>query len=105
MAGHALSARDDEADCAADVRSNLQSDLVEDLNNARYKPFCALYGASSATNENKFPLLSDWWRVAMSGDGITICDAMGSNERLFASYVPRFYWRHTAQVLFIRSHD
>jgi ion channel-forming bestrophin family protein len=96
MARHTLSAREDEADYAADVRSNLRSDLAEDLIAARHKPTRALYEVSSAINE--FPL-SDWRRIAMDNAVTTLCDAMGSNERLFTSPVPRFYTRHTARFL------
>lgn len=97
MARYTVSAREVKAEYAADVQSNIRSDLAEDLTYALYIPFCALYEVSSSINNNKFPLLSDWWRVALNSAVITLCDAMGSNERLFASHVPRFYTRHTPQ--------
>jgi ion channel-forming bestrophin family protein len=93
---HLLSAAEDEADYAIDVRSNLRADLAEDLIAARHKPTRAMYELSCAINE--FPL-SDWRRVAMDSAATTLCDAMGSNERIFTSPVPRFYTRHTARFL------
>jgi putative membrane protein len=35
----------------------------------------------------------------MDSAATTLCDAMGSNERIFTSPVPRFYTRHTARFL------
>lgn len=96
LARHLLSADEDAADYASDVRSNLRADLAEDLIAARHKPTRALYELSCAINE--FPL-SDWRRVAMDSAATTLCDAMGSSERIFTSPVPRFYTRHTARFL------
>jgi ion channel-forming bestrophin family protein len=96
LARHVLSADEDAADYATDVRSNLRADLAEDLIAARHKPTRALYEMSCAINE--FPL-SDWRRVAMDSAATTLCDAMGSSERIFTSPVPRFYTRHTARFL------
>jgi ion channel-forming bestrophin family protein len=96
LARHLLSAEEDDADYAADVRSNLRADLAEDLIAARHKPTRAMYELSCAINE--FPL-SDWRRVAMDSAATTLCDAMGSSERIFTSPVPRFYTRHTARFL------
>jgi ion channel-forming bestrophin family protein len=93
---HLLSAAEDEYDYAVDVRSNLRADLAEDLIAARHKPTRAMYELSCAINE--FPL-SDWRRVAMDSAATTLCDAMGSSERIFTSPVPRFYTRHTARFL------
>jgi ion channel-forming bestrophin family protein len=93
---HLLSAAEDEADYAADVRSNLRPDLAEDLIAARHKPTRAMYELSCAINE--FPL-SDWRRVAIDTAATALCDAMGSSERIFTSPVPRFYTRHTGRFL------
>jgi len=96
MTRHTLSAAEDEEDYANDCRSNLREDLAEDLIAARHKPTRAMYELSCAINE--FPL-SDWRRVAMDEAATHLCDAMGSNERIFTSPVPRFYTRHTARFL------
>lgn len=96
LARHLLSAQEDEVDYANDCRSNLRADLAEDLIAARHKPTRAMYELSCAINE--FPL-SDWRRVAMDSAATTLCDAMGSSERIFTSPVPRFYTRHTARFL------
>jgi ion channel-forming bestrophin family protein len=93
---HLLSADEDADDYAVDVRANLRPDLAEDLITARHKPTRAMYELSCAINE--FPL-SDWRRVAMDSAATTLCDAMGSSERIFTSPVPRFYTRHTARFL------
>lgn len=96
LARHLLSAAEDEDDYADDCRNNLRPDLAEDLIAARHKPTRAMYELSCAINE--FPL-SDWRRVAMDSAATTLCDAMGSSERIFTSPVPRFYTRHTARFL------
>lgn len=96
LARHLLSAAEDENDYADDCRNNLRPDLAEDLIAARHKPTRAMYELSCAINE--FPL-SDWRRVAMDSAATTLCDAMGSSERIFTSPVPRFYTRHTARFL------
>ena len=93
---HLLSAEEDADDYAIDLRANLRPDLAEDLIAARHKPTRAMYELSCAINE--FPL-SDWRRVAMDSAATTLCDAMGSSERIFTSPVPRFYTRHTARFL------
>ena len=70
---HLLSEAEDQADYAADCRSNLRADLAEDLIAARHKPTRALYELSCAINE--FPI-NDWRRVAIDANVNTLCDAM-----------------------------
>ena len=70
---HLLSEAEDQADYAADCRSNLRADLAEDLIVARHKPTRALYELSCAINE--IPI-SDWRRVSIDTSVNTLCDAM-----------------------------
>jgi len=79
-------------------RERLRPDLAEDLITARHKPTRALYELSCAINE--FPF-NDADRRITGIDHIAtlLCDALGSNERLATSPVPRFYTRHTRRFL------
>jgi ion channel-forming bestrophin family protein len=96
MTRHTLSAAEDEDVYTADCRAYLRPDLAEELINARHKPTRAMYELSCAINN--FPL-SDWRRVAMDSAATALCDAMGGNERIFTTPVPRVYTRHTARFL------
>jgi ion channel-forming bestrophin family protein len=96
MTRHLLGSVEDEEDYVADCRANLRPELAEDLIAARHRPSRALYELSCAINE--FPL-SDWRRIAVDTAATALCDAMGSNERIFSSPVPRSYTRHTARFL------
>jgi ion channel-forming bestrophin family protein len=96
MTRHTLSAREDEKDYIDDIRNNLRHDLAYDLIHARHRPTRALYELSCTIHE--LPI-SEWKRIAMENTVSTLCDAMGSNERILTSPVPRFYTRHTARFL------
>jgi ion channel-forming bestrophin family protein len=93
---HLLSAREDDANYATECRAMLRPDLADDLIEARHKPTRALYELSAAINE--LPI-GDQRIAAMDRSTTVLCDAMGSNERIFTSPIPRFYTRHTAEFL------
>ena len=96
MTRHVLSAREDDAAYAEDVRANMRPELAEDLIGARHKPTLATYEISCAINE--FPL-SDFRRAAIDHHVTVLCDAMGANDRILSSPVPLVYTRHTARFL------
>jgi ion channel-forming bestrophin family protein len=96
MTRHLLSPAEDEHAYASDCRSNLRSELAEDLIAARHRPSRALYELSCAINA--LPL-SAWRRIEVDKAVNVLCDAMGSNERIFTSPVPRVYTRHTSRFL------
>ena len=96
MTRHLLSPKEDEDDYASDCRSNLRSELAEDLIAARHRPSRALYELSCAINA--LPL-SSWRRIEIDRAANVLCDAMGSNERIFTSPVPRVYTRHTSRFV------
>lgn len=96
MTRHLLSADEDEANYATECRENLRPELAQDLIAARHRPTRALYEVSCAINE--LPL-APWRRITMDKATTVLCDAMGSNERIFTSPIPRAYTRHTARFL------
>jgi ion channel-forming bestrophin family protein len=93
---HLLSENEDQNDFATDCRNKLRTDFAEDLIVARHKPTRALYEITLAINE--LPI-SERRQVSIDASTTILCDAMGSNERIFTSPVPRFYTRHTARFL------
>jgi ion channel-forming bestrophin family protein len=96
MTRHLLSPAEDEVAYAAECRENLRPELAEDLVAERHRPSRALYELSCAINE--LPL-SPWRRISIDKAVTVMCDAMGSNERIFTSPVPRAYTHHTARFL------
>jgi ion channel-forming bestrophin family protein len=96
MTRHLLSPVEDEIDFNDECRTNLSSQLAEDVIAARHKPTRATYELSCAIND--LPLL-DWRRISMDHAVSALCDAMGSNERIFTSPVPRFYTKHLSRFL------
>lgn len=96
MTRHLLSSVEDEEAYVTDCRANLRSELAEDMIAVRHRPARALYELSCAIND--LPL-SDWRRISVDKAATSLCDAMGSNERIFSSPVPRSYTRHTARFL------
>lgn len=96
MTRHLLSPTEDEEAYSAECRAKLRPELAEDLITARHRPTRALYELSCAINE--LPL-SDWRRISVDKSATHLCDAMGSNERIFSCPVPQSYTRHTARFL------
>jgi ion channel-forming bestrophin family protein len=93
---HLLSAKEDEADYAADCRHKLRPELAESLIAARHRPTRALYELSCAIAE--LPI-DERRQISMDASVSILCDSMGSSERIFTSPVPRFFTRHTARFL------
>jgi ion channel-forming bestrophin family protein len=96
MARHVLSSAEDEAPYVAECRSILCTELAEDLIAARHRPARALYELSCAIND--LPI-SVWRRIEIDRAANELCNAMGSNERIFASPVPLLYTRFTSRFL------
>jgi hypothetical protein len=96
MTRHLLSAEEDEQAYCNDVRANLRTELAEDLVAARHRPARALYELSCAIQE--LPVTT-WRRCKIDAAVSSLCDAMGSNERIFTSPVPRSYTQHTARFM------
>jgi putative membrane protein len=96
MTRHLLSPIEDEEAYVVDCRAKLRPELAEDLIAVRHRPARALYELSCAINE--LPL-SEWRRISADKAVTSLCDAVGSNERIFSCPVPRTYTRHTARFL------
>jgi predicted membrane chloride channel (bestrophin family) len=96
MTRHLLSPAEDEAVYVIDCRSTLRPELAEDLISARHRPARALYELSCAINALPF---SVWRRIEVDRAANELCDAMGSNERIYATPVPLIYTKFTSRFL------